>query len=391
MFLAGCGVPTGISVVGYVAGGFSSGASGKTVNDHLVSQIMNMDCGLMRFLSGDWICRQRGVDPEDKTIYMADGRTVDGPPRPWGTNGEPELHYDDGKQNDARGWAEGVELADASIGDDPSGEIVTTDYVSDDSASPPARIGDMAAAREREESFQAVAERIRFARSLQMQYQQKAATTGYIMPQPVAYQTAEIAYQAQPSSMIILDNLAFSDSLGLDSAYRGEAPVVAAADKNLMPTPAKPAVAAEPILHQAEAIDGPAEITELAPPAKMPRLRDRGWRLAAAETYLVVGSFKERSNAVIAAALRRDAAVTVVESAVKGRTFYRLVTGPFETAKLESARQSLSAAGYTDSWSISQCGSSAADGQGCLSQTQVAALRDPANARSTIQVAGLTQ
>ena len=55
MFLAACGVPTGISVVGYVADGLSAGASGKTVNDHLISQIMNMDCGLLRFLSGDWI------------------------------------------------------------------------------------------------------------------------------------------------------------------------------------------------------------------------------------------------------------------------------------------------------------------------------------------------
>ena len=78
MFLAGCGVSTGISVVGYVADGLSAGASGKTVNDHLISQIMNMDCGLTRFLRGDWICRERGIDPDDDTIYLADGRTVEG-------------------------------------------------------------------------------------------------------------------------------------------------------------------------------------------------------------------------------------------------------------------------------------------------------------------------
>ena len=392
MFLAACGVPTGISVVGYVADGLSAGASGKTVNDHLVSQIMNMDCGLTRFLRGDWICRQRGVDPEDNTIYLADGRTVDGPPRPWGTIAEPDLQYDDGEQHDARGWAQGIELADASVGDDPSGKLITADYEPDVSASGPAHVGDMAEARDREERYQAVAERIRFAQSLQMQYRQTAETTnGYIMPQPAVYRPAGIAFQAQRSSGIILDNLVFSDALGLDSDYRSTSPVMAAALSDLPQTRAKVKVATAadtPRQRPPAAADESTEIAEVAPPATLPRLRDREWRLAATDTYLVVGSFRERSNAVSAAALRQDAEVTVVESAVKGRTFYRLIAGPFATAKLASARRSLSAAGYSDSWSISLC-SASSDAQGCLTETQVAALHEAGDVQATIQVAAL--
>ena len=113
ILLAGCGIPTSVSAVSYAADGLSAGASGKTVNDHLVSQIVNMDCGLLRFLRGEWICRDRGIDPDDNTIYTADGRSMDGPPRPWGTIAEPDLQYDDGNQHDARGWAEGIEIADA--------------------------------------------------------------------------------------------------------------------------------------------------------------------------------------------------------------------------------------------------------------------------------------
>ena len=114
-----------------------------------------------------------------------------------------------------------------------------------------------------------------------------------------------------------------------------------------------------------------AEVAVLETPAPK---RDHNMRLAAADAYLVVGSFRARSNAITAAALRHDADVTIIESAVQGRAIYRLVAGPFEAAKVESARHDLRIAGYPDSWTISQCEFASAETTGCLTDTQVVAL-----------------
>ncbi len=422
MILSGCGVPLAISAIGYAADALSAGASGKTINDHFVSQIMNMDCGLMRFLNGDWICRQRGVDPDDDTLYLADGRTIEGPPRPWGTSAEPNFEYEDDVVYEARGWAEGAVIATDSAGDDPSGKMLAAIYEADDDGTEVARIGDLSKTRKREAAYRAVAERVRFAQALQLQYRQSARGPATATGQPG--QTAAIP---GAFSTYIIENLTFSASLGLDRGYASTSPTMVAALARLNSAPPATMIAAAPAAppHRVASVPatsatalglatyGPAaadtyrpavavvlpprprapapvvetaEVVVLETPAPK---RDRIMRLAAAETYLVVGSFQARSNAITAAALRHDADVSVIESAVQGRAIYRLVAGPFKTAKVESARRDLRIAGYPHSWTISQCESVPAETTGCLTDTQTVALGKADDTPQATQLAGL--
>ncbi|MCP4330083.1 MAG: hypothetical protein GY791_16780 [Alphaproteobacteria bacterium] len=503
VMLAGCGVPLGISAASYVADGLSAGASGKSVNDHMLSQAVNMDCGLLRFFDGEWFCRDRGIDPDDDTIYLADGRRHEGPPRPWGTIREPNLDYDDGLDHDAREWASGADLAFVDVGDDSSGEFMTEQHSSPGSYVGPEEIGDLSERREHEEKLAAVAERIQFAQALELQYQQMIEVQTTTIA-PAAYIPAaepQPQPRREPAQVVFVDNLKFAGSLGMQESYEtAEATKVAA----LTPIPgtanparsedsrplmaniqlasarsgnaigaagygsgAEPAVVrstpgpdkilvaqtvpagqvavataasantagpdsyghgpASPITTAAviDSVTGTQDRASSVPartlrqpaesqpgliaavptaPKVTPRVAPRDWRLAAesvayvepsqslAETggsYLVVGSFGSQANARAAVSRFDGADLTMVESMVDGRIFYRLVAGPYAETQLPVAKANLRIAGLSESWKISPCGPAATNGDGCLSESQVAKLHDADPHPRSMQLAGI--
>lgn len=89
--MSGCAaIPIGLSAVANAGEGLSLGASGKSVTDHALSQATDMDCSVLRIFGGEWICRERGIDKDDNTLYPSDVALLEGPARPWGTMNEPQ-------------------------------------------------------------------------------------------------------------------------------------------------------------------------------------------------------------------------------------------------------------------------------------------------------------
>jgi hypothetical protein len=55
--LAGCGVPAGVVVAGYVADGASYLATGKSATDHALSAAVDRDCAVLRVTIHEPVCR----------------------------------------------------------------------------------------------------------------------------------------------------------------------------------------------------------------------------------------------------------------------------------------------------------------------------------------------
>jgi hypothetical protein len=418
IMVAGCGVPTAISVASYFADGVSAGASGKSVNDHLISQVVNMDCGLTRVFDGEWICRERGIDPYDDTVYPADEEFHKGPPRPWGTNREPNLQYHRDADYRAREWARGTDLAVVDVGDDPSGEIVSARFSEEGSYDGPAEIGDLSEAHERDDIIQAKDDHVESTQTVEIQiarYDAPAAAstgsspdiaTGQVAPVLVADldvlepQKSDGSVAAEGPETVLV---ASSSANAIDSRLYGDADD---SDWSSDVAEAPLAVAAaSPVSKPVQAIGIPSVASAPPPIAPAPRPTADIRLIASRSTmidrtpaagahadgrYLVVGSYAERRNAEAVTRTRRDVDLAVVETVIAGRTFYRVVAGPYGNDALERARLDLAAAGFDDNWTIARCEPTPENGYGCISEMQAAAL-DFDREEKPLQVAGLQQ
>lgn len=65
--LAGCAVPTALTVASLVADGVAVVTSGKTMSDHAISNLSGEDCRMSRVLKGEWICHA-----ETKVVTVAE-------------------------------------------------------------------------------------------------------------------------------------------------------------------------------------------------------------------------------------------------------------------------------------------------------------------------------
>ena len=383
--LSGCAIPAGLSIASYAADGLSLGASDKSVNDHMISQILGMDCGLFRVFKGRSICQDRGVDPDDNTLYLADGDTIDGPARPWGSTAEPDLAYASGDDSVARDWAVGIELADAGIADDPSARaLFGTPEAQGDR---PKYVGEYAYNRDRNRKIQAVRGRLEAYYS--------AAESA---PNATLEETEELAAVPSPAPMIVnVDGLSFGDSMGMKQSYiavaslppvrpaaetgggdtddkerlaHGEAPDF---DDLIVPAAWQP-VGEDDLAGTEFATDDlsldPLEVA--AAPSASPKVADIAVGRSEAR-FLVVGSFVSRERAGLAAQAAGSADFTIIETLVDGRTFYRVVTGPFEVAAVEDAKRDLAAIGFDRSWAIRTCPAEMHN-NACLPGTAVAGL-----------------
>ncbi len=72
-------------------------------------------------------------------------------------------------------------------------------------------------------------------------------------------------------------------------------------------------------------------------------------------TFLVVGSFRSTSNANLFAARLDVHSASVVPVVVGGRTYRRVVTGPFPRGALAAARARLRLQGVESTWAINLC------------------------------------
>jgi hypothetical protein len=74
--LGGCAI-TPLTIASYSFDGFSYAASGKSLTDHAISEVMDQDCGTLRVFRGEWICRD--YTPEQrKKIELARAETPKG-------------------------------------------------------------------------------------------------------------------------------------------------------------------------------------------------------------------------------------------------------------------------------------------------------------------------
>lgn len=55
--LAGCGLPTPVSIATWALDGISYVASGKSISDHAMSMATGQDCVMLRFVEGEEVCR----------------------------------------------------------------------------------------------------------------------------------------------------------------------------------------------------------------------------------------------------------------------------------------------------------------------------------------------
>lgn len=378
VILSGCAAPVGLSAVSYTADGLSLSASGKSMNDHLISQVVDMDCGLFRVFRGEWICREKGLDPDDDTLYLADAETIEGAPRPWGTMSEPKLNYDSGVADDAREWADGIVLAEAPVRDDPSGALVTHGYA-EDRDEVVHYIGQRSARRERQEKIGRVK-----ARMLAIQEARLRAANG---------QTSEQVAAAPLPMIVNPDRLEFGDSLGLQET----APARGSAAHNVQfaSAAAAPAAAMPANAQWSETSHRTAAVRATVPTATPVAVRGQAptKRLGsgagghdAGDYYVVVGSYRTDDTARHAAGERAAALVSVVASRIRGETYYRLIAGPYREAELDSARRTLTGAGFPDSWLIRPCTSTRTAPASCLDPVQTA-LVESRDAATTTQVA----
>jgi len=371
VLLAGCAAPVALSAATYVADGLSLSASGKSVNDHLISQVLGMDCGLFRIFDGESICRDRGIDPDDDTVYVAE-YDPSAPARPLGTMSDPVFDYDDVGGEQSREWARGIELAEFPVDDDPSGRVVT------ETLAAPARedvdptyIGDLAEARRRDAQIDAVRERLRGTGFLSGDSRELAMA----LPN-------EPAKDARPPVILSEDKMQFAESIGLRAEYQ-------VSMRQPTPTPS----VTPPDTTRAQFAE-PLAIMGLSANSLEPStygqhyevafrdlyddfLSDEPTRLvktvatsaavsvdAADDYYLVVASFREHDRAQ--GLVDHDAApLQVVRADVDRTTYYRVVAGPYSESGTNSARHQLAAAGFADTWMIAGCGHADIDGA-CL-------------------------
>jgi hypothetical protein len=76
---------------------------------------------------------------------------------------------------------------------------------------------------------------------------------------------------------------------------------------------------------------------------------------ASADVVLIVGSFKNKTNAQRAAGTWRDLKPAVVEARVRGKTYFRVVTGPFANTAVAGRKGALRARGLLGVWAAKLC------------------------------------
>ena len=71
LLLGGCGLPPAISVASWAIDGISYVASGKSVTDHAISQVMQQDCALFRVVQEREICAEGMESLDDGPQILA--------------------------------------------------------------------------------------------------------------------------------------------------------------------------------------------------------------------------------------------------------------------------------------------------------------------------------
>ncbi|MCE2510164.1 MAG: hypothetical protein J4G10_04220 [Alphaproteobacteria bacterium] len=135
----------------------------------------------------------------------------------------------------------------------------------------------------------------------------------------------------------------------------------AAAPINLVETPAASEESVTPPVEtvspsQPEAPEEKEEIAALGPP--MPA--ERRWVYPGAPgvtaTFLALGSYRFRTNAVQVAERYAAHSPYIVSVFLNGERYYRVVAGPYEETEIEAARTRLEAAGVAHPWRVQLCG-----------------------------------
>ena len=74
-----------------------------------------------------------------------------------------------------------------------------------------------------------------------------------------------------------------------------------------------------------------------------------------AAIYLVMGSFRDRSNAERLGDRHSGVTTSIAKIDADGRTMYRLLAGPIEKTALTGVRVDLAKAGIRNSWAVRLC------------------------------------
>ena len=303
VLVGGCALPPAINIASLAIDGIILAATGKTPGDHALSMVTDQDCALWRVVKDEAVCTDYVLEEAD-TVMVADaGVAVDG-------------------------WRRADRTPSAMAGGPTE---FTVEIASVETIPGPAPIS-------------------KLALGLGMPRQDGDDWTVVTHARSISQPTDPIALPADLAELMPV--------LGGAAIVPTHSPIKTAAfSPDPVTGPAQPVAAAKPplvLVPVARRPDSPsAPVAKLGVPsldtidAILPKPARPG-----AGTYLVLASFRRSAQAESVARDHGADTASVMPAEVKGKTWYRVVIGPFRPAHAKLMRHRYVADGIKDAWLI---------------------------------------
>lgn len=295
--LGGCLLPPALSIASFAADGVSLAATGKSINDHALSEVLDQDCALWRIVKDEEICVDYVLEEGD-TVMVAEGE------------GEPAA-------------VSTTEIAALSVPEPATAPTIRTVSLS------------TAPGME--------------ASSLLMRFGAPSAP-------PRANMAGAVIRPAFGSFDMAEIEAATYEKAGMTPALVASAIVpITTKERKIFHGPVIQPATFSPALPLSI---GPIKLAEAEPYVEEtfpepPQIEVVSWTPVKEDldVYLILGSYPAADMAVTAAGgMETDVQLSVLPALVKGKTYFRVVAGPFTMDHARLEKTNMVAAGIDDAW-----------------------------------------
>ncbi len=302
--LSGCLLPPAVSIASFAADGISMAATGKSIKDHALSGVMDQDCALWRIIKDEEICVDYILEDGD-TVMVAEGET------------------------DAEADADADAQTPAAV------EIAAVPEPTPEPAIRPVSLST-------NPNVDASSLLMRFGASQQVPPRTNMANAT-IRPAVGSFDMAEITpatYEKADMAPALVGGVNLPISTKETKVFHGPT-IQAATFAPALPLNIEPVKLAEAEPYVEEVLPAPPHIEMVR---WVPIKED-------VDVYLIVGSFPEVDVASsVAGSIETDVQLSVLPAIVKGKTYFRVVAGPFTMDHARLEKTNMIAAGIDDAW-----------------------------------------
>ena len=309
ILLGACALPASFTIASLAVNGFSYATSGKGLGDHAISAVADEDCAVWRVLLNRPICR--AVDMPEAVVAAAAG--VAAAPAPGGSE------------------VLAVVLAVAPGAGGPTTPETVTTEPHDEFEVTAAAFAALSAA---DESIQAAAP-APDGSEVMVALAVAPAVGGPMAPETATTETpaAPASSAKRPTAMAATqpEPLAATTETParLPKSVGGQATTAAPADRGTAAKPVQLAILAVPL----------------------PKLEAKPKR----GRFVVLGSYFKEAHARAAMKLGQAFAPRMARVRVRGRLYYRVVSGPYARSSIATMRRTLIGEGFPDAWAATLC------------------------------------